>query len=107
VPPLPGRLLGCRRSAIIQPRQRHSPQQVAVGLVIGSGFVVSWWGGVSGVGVIRGGVGRWLVGPGSNGGTTTEHPEGSGQAWGVAGSVAGVAALGVSLWQLHHTEYRP
>ncbi len=31
---------------------------------------------------------------------TAAHPEGSGQAWGVAGSVAGVAALGVSLWQL-------
>lgn len=31
---------------------------------------------------------------------TAAHLEGSGQAWGVAGSVAGVAALGVSLWQL-------
>lgn len=31
---------------------------------------------------------------------TAVHPDGSAQAWGVAGSVAGVAALGVSLWQL-------
>lgn len=31
---------------------------------------------------------------------TVAHPEGSDQAWGVAGAVAGVAALGVSLWQL-------
>ncbi len=31
---------------------------------------------------------------------TAAHPEGSDQTWGVAGSVAGVAALGVSLWQL-------
>ncbi|MEV3856921.1 hypothetical protein AB0J38_21640 [Streptomyces sp. NPDC050095] len=31
---------------------------------------------------------------------TAAHPDGSGQTWGVAGSVAGVAALGVSLWQL-------
>ncbi|WP_405653920.1 hypothetical protein [Streptomyces sp. NBC_00019] len=31
---------------------------------------------------------------------TAAHPEGSGQTWGVAGSVAGVAALGVSLWEL-------
>ena len=31
---------------------------------------------------------------------TIAHPEGSAQTWGVAGSVAGVAALGVSLWQL-------
>lgn len=31
---------------------------------------------------------------------TVAHPEGSAQTWGVAGSVAGVAALGVSLWQL-------
>jgi hypothetical protein len=31
---------------------------------------------------------------------TVVHPEGSDQAWGVAGAVAGVAALGVALRQL-------
>lgn len=31
---------------------------------------------------------------------TAAHPEGSGQAWGAVGAVAGVAAVGVSLWQL-------
>ncbi|MET9444401.1 hypothetical protein [Streptomyces sp. NPDC006610] len=31
---------------------------------------------------------------------TVAHPEGSDQAWGVVGAVAGVAALGVALWQL-------
>ncbi|MGW7729859.1 hypothetical protein ACWGJ6_42160 [Streptomyces canus] len=38
---------------------------------------------------------------------TVAHPEGSGQAWGVAGSVAGVAALGVSLWQLRTPSPNP
>ncbi|MFF4277075.1 hypothetical protein [Streptomyces sp. NPDC001536] len=38
---------------------------------------------------------------------TAAHPEGSGQAWGIAGSVAGVAALGVSLWQLRAPSPHP
>ncbi|UUU45175.1 hypothetical protein [Streptomyces sp. NBC_00162] len=31
------------------------------------------------------------------------HPEGADQGWGIAGAVAGIAALGVALWQLKLT----
>ncbi|MEW2524447.1 hypothetical protein [Streptomyces sp. NPDC047071] len=38
---------------------------------------------------------------------TVAHPEGSAQAWGVFGAVAGVAALGVALWQLRTPGHVP
>ncbi|MDR3079980.1 MAG: hypothetical protein LBV60_03480 [Streptomyces sp.] len=57
-----------------------------------------WWGlAVLGIGAVAGLV-VWL---------TMAHPEGSAQAWGVVGGVAGVAATVVSLWQLRPAAASP
>ncbi|MFD3701331.1 hypothetical protein ACFWUZ_35380 [Streptomyces sp. NPDC058646] len=52
---------------------------------------VCWWG-LAVVGVVATVV--WV---------SVGHPEGADQGWGIAGAVAGVAALGVALWQLRIT----
>lgn len=64
-----------------------------------TGLWRAWWlglgvvGGVAAVGLLV-----WV---------TTAHPEGSAQAWGVAGSVASVAALAVAVWQLRNSAHGP
>ncbi|MCF2525843.1 hypothetical protein [Yinghuangia soli] len=57
-----------------------------------SGRAKALWWGLAGAGAVAFGVAVvWL---------TVGHPEGAGQAWAIVGSLAGVASLGISLWQV-------
>ncbi|MFD5142522.1 hypothetical protein [Streptomyces sp. NPDC058401] len=60
-----------------------------------TGWARACWWGLSVIGIVTAaGLVVWV---------SVGHPEGADQGWGIAGAIAGIAALGIGLWQLRLT----